>query len=100
MKYRKLRTAWSVVRGVVAELLCVLWVRSYRTGDILLTRITNTNLLNLFDATFTITLATIPTGFTFPYGLRQIVREHFPPREASWHIGTKQKPYSALYLTI
>jgi hypothetical protein len=29
MKYRKLRIAWSVVWGVVAVLLVVLWVRSY-----------------------------------------------------------------------
>ena len=29
MKYRKLRIAWSVTWGVVAVLLCVLWVRSY-----------------------------------------------------------------------
>ncbi len=29
MKYRKLRIAWSVVWGVVAVLLIVLWVRSY-----------------------------------------------------------------------
>jgi hypothetical protein len=29
MKYRKLRIAWSVIWGVVAVLLCVLWVRSY-----------------------------------------------------------------------
>ena len=29
MKHRKLRIAWSVGWGVVAVLLCVLWVRSY-----------------------------------------------------------------------
>ena len=29
MNYRKLRIAWSVVFGVVAVLLIVLWVRSY-----------------------------------------------------------------------
>ena len=29
MKYRNLRIAWSVAWGVVAVLLCVLWVRSY-----------------------------------------------------------------------
>src|SRR5262245_7567786 len=29
MKYRKLRIAWSVAWGVIAVLLCVLWVRSY-----------------------------------------------------------------------
>lgn len=28
-RYRKLRIAWSVAWGVVAVLLCVLWVRSY-----------------------------------------------------------------------
>ena len=34
MKYRKLRIAWSVAWGVVAVLLCVLWVRSQRWADI------------------------------------------------------------------
>ena len=33
MKYRKLRIAWSVAWGVVAVLLCVLWVRSYWWAD-------------------------------------------------------------------
>jgi hypothetical protein len=33
MKYRKLRIAWSVGWGVVAVLLCVLWVRSYSYLD-------------------------------------------------------------------
>ena len=34
MKYRKPRIAWSVAWGVVAVLLCVLWVRSYSYCDI------------------------------------------------------------------
>ena len=29
VKFRKLRIAWSVGWGLVAVLLCVLWVRSY-----------------------------------------------------------------------
>jgi hypothetical protein len=33
MKYRKLRIAWSVAWGVVAVLLCMLWVRSYTVAD-------------------------------------------------------------------
>jgi hypothetical protein len=33
MKYHNLRIAWSVTWGVVALLLCVLWVRSYTTVD-------------------------------------------------------------------
>jgi hypothetical protein len=33
MKFRKLRIAWSVGWGVVAVLLCVLWVRSYWRCD-------------------------------------------------------------------
>ena len=32
MRFRKLRIAWSVAWGVVAVLLCVLWVRSYSAG--------------------------------------------------------------------
>ena len=34
MKHRKLRIAWSVAWGVVAVLLCVLWVRSYWVGNV------------------------------------------------------------------
>jgi hypothetical protein len=35
MRFRKLRIAWSVLWGVVAVLLCVLWVQSYsRFGSI------------------------------------------------------------------
>jgi hypothetical protein len=33
MKYRKLRITWSVAWGIVAVLLCVLWVRSYWWTD-------------------------------------------------------------------
>ena len=35
MKYRKLRIAWSATWGVVAMLLCVMWVRSYWRNDML-----------------------------------------------------------------
>jgi hypothetical protein len=35
MRFRKLRIAWSVGWGIVAVLLCVLWVRSYWRQDIL-----------------------------------------------------------------
>lgn len=34
MKYRKLRIVWSVAWGLVASLLCVLWVRSYWWYDL------------------------------------------------------------------
>jgi hypothetical protein len=34
MRYRKLRIAWSVVWGVAAVLLCVIWVRSYWRWDV------------------------------------------------------------------
>ena len=33
MRFRKLRIAWSVGWGVLAVLLCVLWVRSYWWND-------------------------------------------------------------------
>ena len=36
MRFRKLRIVWSVAWGMVAVLLCVLWVRSYWTGDYLI----------------------------------------------------------------
>jgi hypothetical protein len=35
MKWRKLRIAWSVMWGVLAVLLCALWVRSYFVSDTL-----------------------------------------------------------------
>ena len=34
MKHRNLRIAWSVAWGLLAVLLCVLWVRSYSTCDV------------------------------------------------------------------
>ena len=34
MRFRKLRIAWSVVCGLAAVLLCVLWVRSYWWLDV------------------------------------------------------------------
>ncbi len=36
MRFRKLRIAWSVVWGLAAVLLIVLWVRSYFRTDVLL----------------------------------------------------------------
>src|SRR4051812_45475962 len=33
MKYRKLRITWSVTWGLLAVLLCMLWVRSYFASD-------------------------------------------------------------------
>jgi hypothetical protein len=33
MRFRKLRIAWSVTWGMVAVLLCMLWVRSYSVND-------------------------------------------------------------------
>ena len=33
MRFRKLRIAWSVLWGLAAVLLIVLWVRSYRVAD-------------------------------------------------------------------
>jgi hypothetical protein len=39
MKYRNLRIAWSVLWGVLAVLLVVLWVRSYQREDTLLTNV-------------------------------------------------------------
>jgi hypothetical protein len=35
VRFRKLRIAWSVLWGVVAVLLCVLWVRSYSRNDLI-----------------------------------------------------------------
>lgn len=35
MRFRKLRIAWSIVLGVLGVMLIVLWVRSYRTQDVL-----------------------------------------------------------------
>ena len=35
MRFRKLRVAWSVTWGILAVLVCVLWVRSYRIDDTL-----------------------------------------------------------------
>ena len=34
MRFRKLRIAWSVMWGLIAVLLCMLWLRSYEWNDI------------------------------------------------------------------
>lgn len=41
MKYRKLRIAWSVLRGIVAILFISLWLRSYWRNDVFLPRFTS-----------------------------------------------------------
>jgi len=43
MRFRKLRIAWSVVWGLVAVLLIVLWVRSYWWADFLFYRATGSH---------------------------------------------------------
>src|SRR6185436_7674145 len=50
MKHHKLRIAWSVAWGVVAVLLCVLWVRSYSWADTLAFPVTSTHLLGVGSA--------------------------------------------------
>ena len=50
MRFRKLRIAWSVAWGVVAVLLVVLWVRSYRVCDVIKWQTTTTR-TDLFSAT-------------------------------------------------
>ena len=47
MKYRKLRIAWSVAWGVVAVLLCVLWVRSYWWQDSVDGRLSNLRTISI-----------------------------------------------------
>src|SRR6476620_7857257 len=45
MRFPKLRIAWSVVWGLVAVLLCVLWVRSYYIEDDLSIRIARSEIV-------------------------------------------------------
>jgi len=45
MTYRKLRIAWSVACGIVAVLLCVLWVRSHWRHDSLAVAVSRSTLL-------------------------------------------------------
>ena len=47
MRFRKLRIAWSVLWGIVAVLLCVLWVRSYWYADDLVVTLTKVHQLEL-----------------------------------------------------
>ena len=65
MKYRKLRIAWSVAWAVVAVLLCVLWVRSYTSGDSI-RRAGEENDIALMSVIGTVQLA----SFHNPLGLR------------------------------
>jgi hypothetical protein len=55
MRFRKLRIAWSVMSGIAAVLLIVLWVRSYYNGDSVecwhnLTRVTVSSICGQFVA--------------------------------------------------
>ncbi len=50
MKHRKLRIAWSVVWGLVALLLVVLWARSYWKSDEIAGCVSNTGVIILADA--------------------------------------------------
>src|SRR5262245_6814089 len=58
MKYRKLRIAWSVVWGIVAVLLVLLWVRSYWKWDMLEVPVSNGGLaiFNSCQGTVLVTL--------------------------------------------
>lgn len=44
LRFRKLRIAWSVAFGIVAVLLCVLWVRSYWRTDSMYAHLGNLSL--------------------------------------------------------
>ena len=49
MKYHKLRIAWTVTWGVVAVLLCVLWVRSYSSYEVCYFPLTTNRMVNVIS---------------------------------------------------
>ncbi len=62
MRFRKLRIAWSVVWGVVAVLLILLWVRSYWWVDTVVLPVSGNRLVTLgtFSGTVGLGTATFP----------------------------------------
>ncbi len=99
MRFRKLRIAWSVAWGILAVLLCVLWVRSYKIADIVSGHITTFK-------TFSITsdkgrfLAWLNTAAPI---LRPPAHWHmtYVPGVVSWKLWTYGKlpvPYAGWYI--
>jgi hypothetical protein len=78
MKHRKLRIAWSVAWGVVAVLVCVLWVRSYE-GSERIFRISQKHiLLSISSDKGTLTLTRSDQG------LKHRRHSFVPPKPQGW----------------
>jgi hypothetical protein len=63
MRFRKLRTAWSVAWGVVAVLVIALWVRSYWYVDGAFFKISNSDFVMLASVPGSIGVNFLPEEF-------------------------------------
>ena len=61
IRYRRLRIAWSVVWGLAAVLLCVLWVRSFWAADALRHCTPSTRYISASSEFGSIELANLPS---------------------------------------
>jgi hypothetical protein len=71
MKYRKLRIAWSVGWGIVAVVLCVLWMRSYTWGDNLMIPVSQSSAFR----------------FSSGNGILLMKLDERPKKSTGWHYG-------------
>jgi hypothetical protein len=80
MTIRKLRIAWSVAWGLLAVLLCVLWVRSYTRQDLLAVQLRQSPLVGGLSHKGLLAL-----GFQQPDdGGTQLIADSLLMREHSW----------------
>src|SRR5436190_20522291 len=94
MKFRKLRIAWSVWWGVVAVLLCVVWVHSYFSFDLLFVRsdpggfqFTSTygRLICIRWWNYSPDYVDYAKSFTYkPEPHDDGIRVYWPPKESAW----------------
>jgi hypothetical protein len=76
MKHRMRRIAWSVAWGVVAVLLCVLWVRSYSRDESLYVRLSNKHIFMIASLRGELSAARSlynPDAFLEPWQIRSRV---------------------------
>jgi len=77
MTFRKLRIAWSVAWGIVAVLVCVLWVRSYWRVDLVNVRVPRFGVVQLTSAVGR-TGGASTRGIGRPWGWTTVEVSQFP----------------------
>ena len=98
---RGLRIAWTVGWGIVCVLLIVLWMRSFRCGDVATLPMLSSHAVGLvsFDGQLVISLSQIPNDLQ---GLTARFSTHppntFEPVTTRWNIGSQATPYPAKFV--